>query len=109
MARKQVSTEFKQLKKGDKVEGYLLTVSEQVFPPKTPGAKESVVPTLVLQDKTGKRFKVLLGTTVREDVNLLATHAYTWISKAKEDRETRGGNRVIEYTLEQDADDILRG
>lgn len=109
MALKSVGTQFQTFKKGEKVEGYLLTVGEQEFPPKTPGGKPSLVPTVVIQDETGKRHKRLLGAAVREDVNLLAVGVWTVITKAKETRETRAGNQICEYDLQQDTDRVLRG
>lgn len=107
MALKKMNTEFKKLAKGDVVEGYLISRGEQAFAPKAGQDVGSVVPTMVLQGADGKKFKCLLGTTVREDVHLLALNVWTVVKKSKEEKTTRSGNNVIEYELMQDADKVL--
>ena len=109
MALKKMNTEFVQLKKGDSVEGYLIGVGAQTFPPRPGQVREAVVPTLVLQRKNGDRFKVLLGSTVLEDAQLLKVHVWTVVKKAKESKASKGGNEFIEYDLLQDAELVLQG
>lgn len=107
MALKKMNTEFQKLEKGAVAEGFLISRGEQLFAPKIPGGDPSIVPTLVLAKPNGDKFKVILGTTVRDDVHLLALNVWTVIKKAKESKATRSGNNVIEYDLLQDAEKVM--
>jgi hypothetical protein len=102
MALAQKNTLFVALKKGDRASGYLVAVGTQSFSPKHPGQPPSEVPTLILQNEDGRRVKVLLGASVRDDVKNLILGHWTEVRKSKEERVTRSGNRIIEYELLQD-------
>lgn len=110
MAFKRVGGEFISLKAGDKVEGYLVNIGQQYFPPKKGQSEGSTVPTFTLEKKDGTRVKLNLGRSVADDVAAEAfkIDAMTRVTKPKEKITTRSGNELVDWQVEQDLDDIRK-
>lgn len=95
MAKKLISSARVKLEFEKPVEGFLLGVS---FPELSyKGGDPSPVPKLMMADKDGKRFAVLLGKAATDDCGGLTPGLWTTVTKHEVE-----GEQYHLYTLEQD-------
>lgn len=107
MALKKINTEQVKLeKKGDTVEGYLVSRETITFAPKKGQTDPTSAPKVVLQKKTGERVSAILGAAALSEMQFLKDGVMTKIVFQGQ-RATQGGNKVNVYDLFQDEEDYI--
>ncbi len=95
MAKKLISAARVSMNAGDTVEGFLLGTALPELSYK--GNDPKPVPKLIMADKDGKRFAVLLGATALDDIGGLTPGLWTTVRKVAVPDE-----KYFLYELEQD-------